>query len=532
MLDSLKQFLSEIHVLWSKVGLNQKIALAVVLAVFAGALFFWGSWNQRSAYGLLYKGLQHKDAGEIVNLLKADEIPYRIEDEGTTILVPAGTVYDLRLKLAGQGLPREEAGWELFDQNRLGTLSDFVQKVNHTRALQAELERTIGRLKQIEWAKVHIVEARESVFVEQAQEARASVVTKTRGGETLSESQIAGITHLISGAVRGLPPGNVTITDHTGRQLSRPGGNDAASLAASQLDYRRSVEEHLSSRATQMLERVLGPGRAAVTVSAEIDFTATESHSITYKDKVQKSTTETTRESSGPNATGEAGVAANIGGGITGVSAPTTSTTREEKVEYLPPVPTSEEKRTIPGGKISRLAAAVFVSAGECKTVKAADGTETRQYAAAPAAKLKDYEEIVKNAIGYTEGRDSVTISDGEFKTATELAPEQIQQIQTENFRTFIVSLVKSGSTALGVLLFLLFARHVLKKAFVPAQPAPAPAPATAPATRTVSTLDTVSAPGAKSRPLLPAKLKEQVVEAAQQNPDQATQYLRTWLYK
>jgi len=528
MLDSLKQFLSELRVLWSKVGLNQKIALAVVLVSFAGALFFWGSWNRRSDYGLLFKGLQHKDAGEIVNLLQADETPYRIEDDGSTILVPAEKVYDLRLKLAGQGLPREEAGWELFDQNRLGTLSDFVQKVNHTRALQAELERTIGRLKQIEWAKVHIVEAKESVFAEQAEEARASVVIKTRGGAALSESQIAGITHLIAGAVRGLPSNNVTITDHTGRQLSRPAGDDAASLAASQLDHRRSIEEHLSTRATQMLERVVGPGRAAVTVSADIDFTATESHSITYKDKIQKSTTETTSESSGPNTAGEAGVAANVGGGNTGTAASTTSTSREEKVEFLPPMPMSEEKRTIPAGKISRLAAAVFVSAGEYKIVKAADGTETRQYAAAPAGKLKDYEEIVKNAIGFTEGRDSVTISDGEFKTATDLAPEQLRQIETENFRTFIVSLVKSGSTALGVLLFLLFARHVLKKVLVPSEAVPSPVPAT----QTVGTLNAVSPPEAGERAPKPATLKDRVITSAQQDPEQTTQYLRTWLYK
>ena len=527
MLDSLKQFISEMRVLWSKVGLNQKIALSIVLAVFVGALFFWGSWNRRSDYGLLFKGLQHKDAGEIINLLQADETPYRIEDGGATILVPTEKVYDLRLKLAGQGLPREEAGWELFDQNRLGTLSDFVQKVNHTRALQAELERTIARLKQIEWAKVHIVEAKESVFAEQAEEARASVVIKTRSGAALSESQIAGITHLISGAVRGLPPANVTITDHTGRQLSRPTGDDAASLAASQLDYRRSIEEHLSTRATQMLERVVGPGNAAVTVSAEIDFTTAESHSITYKDKIQKSTTETTTESSGPNATGEAGVAANVGGN-TGAAAPTTSTTREEKVEFLPPMPMSEEKRTIPAGKISRLAAAVFVSAGEYKIVKAADGTETRQYAALPAGKLKDYEQIVKNAIGFTEGRDSVTVSDSEFKSAADLAPEQLKQIQTENFRTFIVSLVKSGSTALGVLLFLLFARHVLKKVFVPAQAAREPELAT----ETVSTLDVVSAPEPEPLAPKPVTLKDQVITSAQQDPEQTTQYLRTWLYK
>ena len=530
MIDSLKQFLTEVRVLWSKVGLNQKIALAVLLSAFIGALFFWGSWNRGSDFGLLFKGLQAKDAAEIVNTLKTDDTPYRLVDGGTTILVPTDKVYDLRLKLAGQGLPKEDAGWELFDQNRLGTLSDFVQKVNHTRALQAELERTIGRLKQIEWAKVHIVEAKESVFAEKAEEARASVVIKPRGSTTLTEGQIAGITHLISGAVRGLPPTNVTITDHTGRQLSRPGGTDAASLAGSQLDYRRQVEEHLSSRATQMLEKVLGSGRAAVTVSAEIDFTASEKHSITYKEKIQKSTSETTRESSGTTSAGEAGVAANIGGGGGATSgAPSTSTTREEKTEYLPPVPTSEEKSTIPGGRITRLAVAVFTCGGDYKTVKGADGKETRQYAEAPEKKRKDYEEIVKNAIGFVATRDTVQVIDSEFKTAADLAPEQFAQAEKENSQQFIISLVKSGSTALGVLIFLLFARRVLKKSF---SAATASTPQAQPQLATVATgsLDMVSAPELEKPRTV--SLKDKVVASVREDPAKTTQYLRSWLYK
>jgi len=532
MIESLKQFVSEIGVLWNKVGVNQKIALGVILALFAGGLIFWGSWNTRSDFGLLFKGVEQKDAGEIVNVLQSENIPYRLQDGGTTIMVPADQVYDLRLKLAGQGLPREEAGWSLFDQNRLGGLSEFVQEVNHTRALQAELERTIGRLKQIEWAKVHIVETKDTLFTDKAQPATASVLIKTKGGTTLSENQIAGITHLVSGAVRGLEPGRVTITDYSGRVLSRPAESDSASLASNQLDYRRRVEEHLSGGATQMLEKVLGPGRAVVTVSADVDFASSEKHIINYKEKIQKSTMETTRENSMPTASGEAGVAAAANGGET---ASGTSSTREEKTEYLPPIPTTEEKRLEPGGKVTRLAAAVFVCAGDYKAVKGADGKETRQYAAASAEKLKEYEAIVKNAIGYVESRDSLTISDGEFKSGAAVAPEELEMIQQESSRQFIVSLVKSGSTALGVLLFLFFARRVLRKAFTPvsltgaalsgavAQPLPQ--------TATVSTLDVVSTPEPEPSPQT-ITLKDQVLASVKKDPDKATQYLRTWMYK
>lgn len=523
MIESFKQFLSEIRVLWGNVGVNQKIALGVLLAAFVGALVFWGSWNRREDFGLLFKGLEPKDAAEIVNVLKADNVSCRIEDGGTAILVPSEKVYDLRLKLASQGLPHEEAGWELFDQNSLGSLSDFVQKVNHTRALQAELERTISRVKQVEWAKVHIVEAKDSVFTEVAQPATASVLMKMRGGAALAEGQVAGITHLIAGAVRGLTAGNVTITDHTGRQLSRPAGSDTASAASNQLDYRREVEEHLSSRATQMLERVLGPGRAIVTVSADIDFTNTESRTIDYKDKITKRTKETTRESTGSGASGEAGVAGNVAPAAPGAGT-STSTTREEETEYAAPIPMKEQKQVQPGGKINRLAAAVFVCAGDYRTTKAADGTETRQYVEAPKAKLKDYENIVKNAIGFEETRDTVAVSDGEFRSTSALPPDQLRQIAEENNRQFIVALVKSGSTALGVLLFLFFARRVLKKAFAaaPAQPAAASA--------TVGALDAVSVPEREEPKTM--TLKDQVLSSVREDPSRATQHLRAWMYK
>ena len=536
MLESLKLFLSEMGVLWGKVGINQKIALAVLISLLVGGLFFWGSWNTRDDFGLLFKGVEQKDAGEIVNILKSENISFRLADGGTTILVPSDKVYDLRLKLAGQGLPREDAGWSLFDQNRLGGLSDFVQQVNHTRALQAELERTISRLKQIEWAKVHIVETKETLFTDHAQPATASVLLKTRGGASLSENQIAGITHLISGAVRSLDPGKVTITDHSGRVLSRPAESDGASLASNQLDYRRRIEEHLSTRATQMLEKVLGPGKAVVTVSADVDFTTSEKRIIDYKDKVQKSTMETTRENSYPSASGEAGVSASAAGG----AGAGTSTTREEKVEFLPPIPTTEEKRLEPGGKVTRLAAAVFVCAGDYKTTKAADGAGARQYASVSSDKLKEYESIVKNAIGYVERRDSLTISDGEFRSSVPVAPEELQVIQQQSSREFILGLVKSGSTALGVLLFLFFARRVLKKGFAAAevQPRPQPRPQPQlqpqlqPQTAGVGTIDVISLQRQEEEELVAMNLKEQVVASVKQDPDKATQYLRTWLYK
>jgi len=523
MADSLKVFIAEMRVLWGKIGINQKIALGVLLTALVAALSFWGSWNSNDEFGLLFKNLRAKDAGEIINVLKADGIPYRVEDKGTAVLVPDDQVYDLRLKLAGQGLPGEGEGWTLFDQNRLGGLSDFVQQVNHTRALQSELERSISRLRQIQWARVHIVEAKESLFIDKKEPATASVLIKTRSGARLTDGEISGITHLIAGAVRGLTPENVTITDHSGRQLSRPGGNDTASLASNQLDYRRQVEEHLSNRATQMLERIVGPGKAVVTVSAEIDFSSSESHKIEYKSDITKSKTETTKETTAPASGGEVGVQANAGGARAGGGG-STSSTREERVEYMPPVPASETKLVEPGGKIKRLAAAVFVSAGAYKT-SGAEGEEVRKYVAASGSQIKEYEQIVKNAIGFEEERgDSITVSDGEFKGETPVPAEELKMIEVQNFRQFVVGLVKSGSTALGVLLFLLFARHMLKKTFTGN-------PLLEGQTQTVALDRTARAPGREpSQTESAPPLKDQVTSAVSQNPEKAAQHLKMWM--
>jgi len=522
MADSLKAFILEIRALWSKIGINQKIALGVLLTALIAALGFWGSWTGKDEFGLLFKNLGPKDAGEIVNALKAEGIPYRVEDEGTAVLVPDDQVYDLRLKLAGQGLPAEGEGWTLFDQNRLGGVSAFVQQVNHTRALQAELERSVSRLRQIQWARVHIVEAKDSLFMDKEQPATASVLIKTKAGARLSESEISGITYLIAGAVRGLTPENVTITDYSGRQLSRPGGGDTASLASGQLDYRRRLEERLSNRATQMLERVLGPGKAIVTVSAEIDFTSSESHKIEYKTDITKSKTETIKETTAAAEGGEAGVQANAAGaGPAGGGS--VSSTREEKVEYMPPVPASETKRVEPAGRIKRLAAAVFVSAGEYKT-SAPEGEEVRKYVSASPAQIKEYEQIVKNAIGFVEDRgDSITISDGEFRSEAAVSPEELKVIETQNFRRFVVSVVKSGSTALGVLLFLLFARHMLKKSFSGNRGLQ---------TETVGLHATQTIPEEKPAQTESGEppLKAQVATAVSQDPGKAAQQLRMWM--
>ena len=513
MADSLRQLIAEIQVLWNRIGLNQKIAMSVVITAIVAALAFWGSWNSTTDYGLLFKNLQHKDAGEIINVLKADGIPYRVEDNGTTVLVPDGQVYDLRVELATQGLPGEEKGWSLFDDSNFIGLSSDMLRINHTRALQAELQRTINRFRHIEWSRVHIVEEEESLFVDDKEAATASVMIKTRGGARLEDSQIAGITHLIAGAVRGLTPDHVTITDYSGRQLSDPSDGSTASLASSQLDYQRRMEERLSSKATKMLEQAVGPGRAVVTVSADIDFTSSESREFTYKDQIIQRKEEIISETT-----------------AAGDGAPTLNSVREESTDYGDPVLSIDARKVDPAGKIERLTAAVFVSAGEYKTSEGPDGEQVRKYVSATSQQIKEYEQIVKNAIGFDDvtRTDLITISDGEFRSAVALPAEELKMVESQQQREFIIGLAKSGSTAFGLLVFLVFARRTLKKAF---GQKPAQADRTGTATAPVGTVATAPAAVAEGPPEpATAPLKELVASAVNEDPERATHHLRSWL--
>jgi len=172
------------------------ILFILLLAVIGfGSLIFW---NSQPDYQVLFSNLSPEDAGEMANRLKEKKIPFQLTQGGTTLLVPRDRVYDLRLSLAAEGLPKGGGvGFEVFDRTNLG-ITDFVQKLNYQRALQGELCRTIKQIKEIEQVRVHVVTPKESLFIEEQKKPTASVFLKTRSGTTLSPPQVEGIVHLVA----------------------------------------------------------------------------------------------------------------------------------------------------------------------------------------------------------------------------------------------------------------------------------------------------------------------------------------------
>lgn len=256
---------------------GKKVALALMVAMSVGGLSLMVHLANKPDYQLLFSNISPEDAGAIIGKLKEQRVPYKVTGAGRTVLVPSETVDELRLQLASQGIPRGEGtGFELFDKSSPWS-TGFVQELNYQRALQGELARSIGSLAEVEWARVHLVVPRESLFVEDRKESTASVVLKIRSGASLNRSQIGGIVHLVAGSVEGLKPEKVAVIDNYGNILS--GQQDqgiGGQFTVAQLEARQKIEQDLQKGLQVMLDKALGKGRSAVNVSMELDFRKVE----------------------------------------------------------------------------------------------------------------------------------------------------------------------------------------------------------------------------------------------------------------
>ena len=229
-------------------------------------------WGSATNYAVLFSGLQQEDAAAITQKLDSDRIPFQLSAGGTTILVPSERVLKVRMNLALAGLPQGAGkGFELFDQMSIGA-TPFVQNLSYVRAIQGELARTIMQLEPVANARVHIVQPDPTPFVREEKPVTASVVIRTKSGQTLTRGATAGIVALVSGSVKGLTSDNVTVLDTEGRVLSDRRDSKSAIVSADQREYQREIEADLATKAQEILTRLLGPGQAVVRVTAEMSF--------------------------------------------------------------------------------------------------------------------------------------------------------------------------------------------------------------------------------------------------------------------
>jgi flagellar M-ring protein FliF len=518
-LAALRTQLSEIV---GRLTLIQRLAaLGLVVAMLAAVIYFTAVAGA-PAYQTAFAGLAPADAAVVVEKLKAAQIPYKLAGDGATIQVPAEKVADVRLMLAAEGLPQGSGvGFEIFDKTNLG-LTDFAQRINYKRALEGELSRTISRLDSVESARVHIVIPEPSLYTQEKKEPTASVVLKLKPGRKPTPSQIKGVSHLVSGSVEGLRPENLTIVDSNGiilNELTGPGA-DGLQASASQLELQRSVEQALEKSILAMLDKVLGPNKAAVKVSATLDFDKVEQNAETYSPngtapqvRSERKVTDT-QSSQGATPGGVPGTDANVPGyqaaqGNTQSSRQLSDTTTNYELSKT-------VARTVRApGSIKKLAVAVVL---DQQAPVAASQVETIQQLVATAAAID------------TKRGDLVTVSALPFDRT--LAETEQAALSEAEQREQLQSYLRLGALALAPLLVLIALLVAVRLARRPHPTALVPAFAGGPVEETGRTVVTeVTDPEKLLKEAQAANPHQEQVEfMARKDPAMIAQLMRTWL--
>lgn len=372
----------------NKLSPKQKFMLGggvlVTIALMAVLMFFLNE----PTYTTLYSGLSQEDASKVVEYLGNQKVQYRIDDNGQTIKVPREKVYEMRLALAGKGIPSSGViGYEIFDKSTMG-MSEFMQKLNYKRALEGELSRTIAQQDGVQGVRVHLVIPQKSLFREEEKLPSASVVLKLRNNGMLNKENILSIVNLLCGSVEGLVPNKVSIIDTKGRILNNE--NEEGPLAftsTKQYEVKQSVENYLAEKAQKMLDNVLGAGNSMVQVNADLNFDQVEKTMEQYDPDSQVAVSEQTVKNNNE-----------------GTTSGDTSNQSNENVLTNYEINKTIQKVIEGSGNILRLSVAAVVNDVQ-KEVKKGEKTEIVNEPRS-ADQLNKLEELVKNAVGISPDRN------------------------------------------------------------------------------------------------------------------------------
>ncbi|HEY8578154.1 MAG TPA: flagellar basal-body MS-ring/collar protein FliF [Devosia sp.] len=406
----------------NRIGLPRLAAMAVVAVLMLGFFAFLITRSQTPNMAPLYTGLSLEDSSAIITELQSLNVPYELRGEGETILIPRDQITTTRMTLAGSGLPqRGQVGYEIFDQQSTLGATSFVQNLNNVRALEGELARTITSLNRIKSARVHLVLPERELFRRERTEPSASIVLSVRG--QLATGEIRSIQHLVASAIEGLTPSRVSIVDDQGNLLASGTGDEAeGALAGDAAERTLGYENRLRTRVEDMLANVVGPGRARVEVSAEIDFNRSTTTEERFDPESQVVRSSQVRESE--NITAGADGQVTVANELPGASqnngaggATEQGTTSEEVTNYE--ISKTTQTAVTEAGSVKRLSVAVVVDGSY-----ATDASGTATYTPRTADEIAQILTLVRSAVGYSETRgDSVEVVNMQFAERPELAP-------------------------------------------------------------------------------------------------------------
>jgi flagellar M-ring protein FliF len=429
---------------FSTISLGQKVVIGLLLVGLLLGGFFFFRWITAPTQAPLFSNLASTDASAIVDELNAAGVAYELTDGGQTIMVAKDQVYDLRLTMSGKGLPAgQDTGYALLDKQGI-TTSEFQQQVSYQRALEGELSKTLEALAGVRSAVVHVALPKDQVFVTEQGKPTASVLLDLAPGTTLSGEQIQAVTNLVSSSVQDMNPDQVTVADSSGQVLSAAGTGITAAAGDARSQVEQEYEARLAANAQQILDRVVGPNHAAVSVRADVDLSHKQSTSetYTYTNGTPPLSSSTTTEKYNGNGVPVGGVlgpenmpnAASVAGGgnSTYDKASTTDNNAVDKTT------TTLEA---PPGALNRLTVSVVMDDAVARSLN-----------------QQQIRDLVGNAVGLDAARgDAISVASMPFDTtAAKQAAADMAAARAAESSAQMWSMIRTGGIAAGIALVVL----------------------------------------------------------------------------
>ncbi len=495
----------------------------------------------------LFTDLSLEDSAVIVKDLERQGVPFELRNDSAIVLVPRDRIGRIRMKLAEGGLPKGGGvGYEIFDKSDTLGATSFVQNINHLRALEGELSRTIRAIDRIQAARVHLVLPDRTLFTRDRPDPSASIVLKVRGA--LEPQQIRAIRHLVASAVNGLKPDRVSIVDESGRLLASGVGGDAAAISGQAEERKAGFETRMREQIESIVSSVVGPGRARVQLTADFDFNRVTQTTDRFDPEGRVLRSSQTREEQAASSDGREGQVS-VGnelpgarGGYAAGNAPREQTKKSEEVANYE-ISRTTKTEVIEGGRVNRVSVAVLV-----------DGTYTRNERGESAYQARSKEELdriaslVRTAIGFDQRRgDQVEVVNLRFAEmpSTPIAEPAGWMSLIQFTKEDIMRAVEMAvMMLLGLIVVLFVVRPLVRRIITPeASPPPAVATGAAPAlpsagagepipegvpivaNHTAKMIDI-----AKVQGQVHAQSVQRVGEIVHQNPSETVSIIRQWL--